>query len=136
MMMKNLFSEFLVILVIVLSLSSNALGQSSANISAKTAREMLLKDTSIVLLDVRSPGEHIEERIANKPLMPLQYVESKISELEKFKKKKIIVYCRSGNRSDMAVEILREYGFNAFNMEGGIIQWKRERFPTISGSIQ
>ena len=134
--MKNLSAYLRSVLVIVLAVAVNASGQSSSNISAKTAREMLLKDTSIVLLDVRSPGEHIEERIANKPLMPLQYVESKIGELERFKKKKIIVYCRSGNRSDMAVEILREYGFNAFNMEGGIIQWKRERFPTISGPIQ
>lgn len=134
--MKNFLTQLLLVVIVVLTLSSNTFGQSSANISAKTAREMMLMDTSIVLLDVRSPGEHIEERIANKPLMPLQYVESKIGELEKFKKKKIIVYCRSGNRSDMAVEILREYGFNAFNMEGGIIQWKRERFPTISGPIQ
>lgn len=134
--MKNLSAHLRSVLIIVLAVASIAFGQSSTNISAKTAREMLLKDTSIVLLDVRSPGEHIEERIANKPLMPLQYVESKIGELERFKKKKIIVYCRSGNRSDMAVEILREYGFNAFNMEGGIIQWKRERFPTISGPIQ
>jgi rhodanese-related sulfurtransferase len=135
-MMKYLSTYLRSVLIIVLAIAVNAFGQSSSNISAKTAREMLLKDTSIVLLDVRSPGEHIEERIANKPLMPLQYVESKIGELERFKKKKIIVYCRSGNRSDMAVEILREYGFNAFNMEGGIIQWKRERFPTISGPIQ
>ena len=134
--MKNLSAHLRSVLIIVLAVASIAFGQSSTNISAKTAREMLLKDTSIVLLDVRSPGEHIEERIANKPLMPLQYVESKIGELERFKKKKIIVYCRSGNRSDMAVEILREYGFNAFNMDGGIIQWKRERFPTISGPIQ
>ena len=134
--MKNLSAHLRSVLIIVLAVASIAFGQSSTNISAKTAREMLLKDTSIVLLDVRSPGEHIEERIANTPLMPLQYVESKIGELERFKKKKIIVYCRSGNRSDMAVEILREYGFNAFNMEGGIIQWKRERFPTISGPIQ
>lgn len=94
---------------------------------------MLQKDTSIVLLDVRSPGEHMEERIADKPLMPLQYVESRIAQLEPYKNRKIIVYCRSGNRSGLAVEILREYGFNAFNMEGGIIQWKREKFPTISG---
>ncbi|MBP6672440.1 MAG: rhodanese-like domain-containing protein [Bacteroidetes bacterium] len=136
MTLKDLRTYLRSVLIIVLAVTLNALGQSSANISAKIAREMLLKDTSIVLLDVRTPGEHREERIANKPLMPLQYVESKIGELEKFKKKKIIVYCRSGNRSDMAVEILREYGFNAFNMEGGIIQWKRERFPTISGPIQ
>jgi rhodanese-related sulfurtransferase len=135
MTMMNLRSQLFVVLF-ALSFVSNAFSQSSVDISATAAREMMRKDTSIVLLDVRTPAEHREERIANAPLMPLQFVESKIGELERFKKKKIIVYCRSGNRSGMAVEILREYGFNAFNMEGGIIQWKRERFPTINGPIQ
>jgi rhodanese-related sulfurtransferase len=131
--MRILERVFLTAAVAAVLFTATAAAQSSVNISAKEAWTMLQKDTSIVLLDVRSPGEHIEERIADKPLMPLQYVESKIAQLEPYKNKKIIVYCRSGNRSGLAVEILREYGFNAFNMEGGIIQWKREKFPTISG---
>lgn len=106
------------------------------DVTVKETRALLAKDTSIVLLDVRSPYEFTEERIANTPLMPLQYLEKKIRDLEQYKKKKIIVYCHSGNRSELAVEILREYGFNALNMQGGILQWKAHRFPTISGQVR
>ncbi len=111
-------------------------GMVNTNISAATARTMMAKDTNVIVLDVRSPREYNDERIANTPLMPLQFLEKKINDLNQYKKKKIIVYCHSGNRSELAVEILREYGFNALNMEGGILQWKRNRFPTISGGAR
>lgn len=96
----------------------------------------MMKDTNTVVLDVRSQGEYAEERIGNTPLMPLQFLERRIADLNIYKKKKIIVYCYSGNRSELAVEILREYGFTAYNMEGGIIRWKARRFPTISGGTR
>ncbi len=102
------------------------------NLTAAQARA-LMKDTNVVVLDVRSQGEYFEERIGDTPLMPLQFLERRIADLQRWKKKKIIVYCYSGNRSELAVEILREYGFSAYNMEGGIIRWKAERFPVISG---
>ena len=38
--------------------------------------------------------------------------------------KKIIVYCRSGNRSGTATKILNENGFKALNMLGGMNVWK------------
>jgi rhodanese-related sulfurtransferase len=103
------------------------------DISAAEVRTMLAKDKNAVLIDVRSPREYSEERIADTPLIPLQFLEQRMSELEKYKKKKIIVYCYSGGRSDLAVEILRDYGFNAVNMRGGLIQWKSQRYPTIKG---
>ena len=108
----------------------------SFDISPKETRSLIATDTNVVFLDVRSPMEYNEERIANTPLMPLQYLEQRINNLDKFKNKKIIVYCHSGNRSELAVEIMREYGFNAFNMQGGILRWKAERFPTINGPIK
>ena len=94
---------------------------------------MLAKDKNAVLIDVRSPREYSDERISDTPLIPLQFLEQRMGELEKYKKKKIIVYCLSGGRSDLAVEILRDYGFNAVNMRGGLIQWKSQRYPTIKG---
>ncbi|MFA5834418.1 MAG: rhodanese-like domain-containing protein [Bacteroidota bacterium] len=130
---------FLIGTVVILSMTSSLQAQqltASIDISAKEARILLAKDTNAVLLDVRSPGEYTEERIANTPLMPLQFLEKKINELNHYKHKKIVVYCHSGNRSELAVEILREYGFHALNMQGGILQWKAQKFPTISGAVR
>jgi len=123
-------------LMIMLTTSSILPQQSSSStvITAKETRKMLASDSTIVLLDVRTQGEYDSERISNTPLFPVQSLEENISDLKKYKNNKIIVYCRSGNRSGMAVKILRQHGFNAVNMQGGIIQWKAERFPTISGS--
>lgn len=127
----------IILLVFTVSLQTRAqFFKPTFDISAKETKMLMQTDTNVVVLDVRSPMEYNEERIANTPLMPLQFVEPKIKDLNKFKKKKIIVYCHSGNRSELAVEILREYGFNAYNMSGGILRWKAERFSTISGKVQ
>lgn len=109
---------------------------TSSTISAQDAHTQLLSDTSIVLLDVRTPQEHIAERIGNTPLIPVQELESRVHELDNYKNRTIIVYCRSGNRSGGATSILRKHGFNALNMQGGIIRWKAEQFKTITGSVQ
>ncbi|MCK9408711.1 MAG: rhodanese-like domain-containing protein [Bacteriovoracaceae bacterium] len=141
--MKTVLSSFSVFLMIgtamILWTISPVHAQqltASVDISAKAARVLLAKDTNVVLLDVRSPREYNEERIANTPLMPLQYLEKRISDLNQYKHKKIVVYCYSGNRSELAVEILREYGFNALSMQGGILQWKAQQYPTISGAVR
>lgn len=111
-------------------------GKNPYDLTAKELRSLMAKDTSVVLLDVRSPREYSEERIANTPLMPLQFLERRIAELAPYKKKKVVVYCHSGHRSEIALEILREYGFNALHLQGGLLQWKSNRFPTISGAVR
>lgn len=137
--MKNVHRTFIALLALGFALFTPANAQQMSgmfDIPAKEVRTLLAKDKNVVLIDVRSPQEYNEERIANTPLIPLQLLEKRIGELERYKKKKIIVYCLSGGRSDLAVEILRDYGFNAVNMQGGLLQWKALRYPTISGAVQ
>jgi len=107
---------------------------SDAVISVKDAHAQLKIDTTIVLLDVRTSEEHFSERISNNLLISVQELEQRIHELDSLKTRTIIVYCRSGNRSGSATTILRKHGFNALNMQGGIIRWKSERFKTITGN--
>ena len=109
---------------------------SPATISVQETLETLQKDSSVVLLDVRTPQEHLGERIKNSPLIPVQELENRAGELLKYKNQKIIVYCRSGHRSGIATEILVKKGFNAVSMAGGILRWKSEQYPTITGPIQ
>jgi len=85
-----------------------------------------LKDREdIILLDVRSPAEHEQVAIPGSVLIPLEQLPFRMNELPT--DKKIVVYCRSGNRSAMATYILRSRGFEAYNMAGGIINWNYER---------
>lgn len=61
------------------------------------------------LVDVRSPSEFVEGNVQGSTNIPLDQVSSN---LDKFKgKEKIVVFCRSGNRSGQAKAILEQNGF-------------------------
>ena len=87
---------------------------------------VLLNNVDYYFLDVRTIKEHETNSIPNTDCIPLQELEQRIEELNKHRKKTIIVYCRSGNRSSTAVKILNKRGFNSFNMIGGMNGWKGE----------
>tara|TARA_Y100000287_G_C14129892_1_gene309328 strand:+ start:463 stop:834 length:372 start_codon:yes stop_codon:yes gene_type:complete len=98
-------------------------GNHSATIESQDAM-MFLDDVNYYFLDVRTIKEHENKSIPSTDCIPVQELEERIDELNKHRKKKIIVYCRSGNRSSNAVRILNENGFNAFNMIGGMNGWE------------
>jgi rhodanese-related sulfurtransferase len=64
--------------------------------------------------------------------IPVQELKERVGELERFRDKTVIAYCRSGNRSGVAAEILGKHGYTAVNMEGGILQWKKENLPVVT----
>ncbi len=84
-----------------------------------------IDNDNVLLLDVRSPLEHEEVCIPNSVLIPLEKLSFSLDKLPK--DRKIIVYCKSGNRSAMATYILRSKGFDAYNMRGGIVSWSYEK---------
>jgi phage shock protein E len=99
------------------------------NISALEAREKLDKEKPL-LLDVRTPNEFYEAHIAGATLVPLQQLADRLGELEAHKNIPVIIYCRSGNRSIPASQILIKNGFKqVYNMQGGIGGWMREKLP-------
>jgi rhodanese-related sulfurtransferase len=97
-------------------------------ISAKGVE--LYGNKDYVFVDVRTINEHVAKAIPNTPVIPIQELESRIDELKKYKDKKIVVYCRSGNRSRTGTDILLKHGYNAVNLAGGMKKWKG---PVISG---
>jgi sulfur-carrier protein adenylyltransferase/sulfurtransferase len=110
---------------IILQLNSSVLQQGVPTISAADLKARLAKSTSrnIILLDVREPDEHAERHISNSLLIPLGELPQRIGELDAFKDKEIIIYCRSGRRSAQACEILMKQNFRVKNLEGGILAW-------------
>lgn len=86
-------------------------------------KEKIKNSRSVVLLDVRTSGERKQQHIKGSLHIPLQEIERRAGELEKYKDKEIICYCRSGNRSVTAAAKLKKKGFNSASMKGGIIRW-------------
>ena len=56
-------------------------------------------------------------------------LEKKITMLEAYKRKNIIVYCRSGRRSKMAAKLLKKKNFSVKNLEGGFTAWRKYFSP-------
>jgi rhodanese-related sulfurtransferase len=95
---------------------------------------LIKNDSTVVLLDVRTPTEFSSGtgHLAKAILIPVQELEQRVDELQKYKKQTIIVYCRTGHRSTSGTEILQKHGYNARNMEGGITRWKAEQLPVVT----
>lgn len=78
-----------------------------------------------VLIDVREPAEHADSRIEGAQLIPLRQLQSHVKRLPK--DQPIVVHCRSGGRSAVAVAMLKVQGFDARNLSGGIRAWIRRK---------
>jgi len=83
-----------------------------------------------VILDVRTPEEFADGHIENAINLDY-YSEIFRDELNKLgKNKTYLIYCRSGNRSGKALDIMEELNFReVYNMVGGITKWGAEGFP-------
>lgn len=69
----------------------------------------LIKKQDTVLVDVRSPWEYESEHLPGAQNIPLEELLSKVNEFRSIHKP-VVLYCRSGNRSGMAVNILKQNG--------------------------
>ena len=86
-----------------------------------------------IFVDVRESKETAAGVINGAYRVPLSTFAKSSTQLEKFKDKPVIVYCRSGNRSISAGGKLKKQGFNqVYNLTGGILAWQKEKLPLES----
>ena len=113
------------------SFLQNTQGENS--MTPEEFKKRLETDTTVVLLDVRTPQEYHSRtgHIAGSILLPVQELQSRMNELEPVKGRPLLVYCRTQNRSAAAVQMLREQGFDAYFMVGGISQWNTNQYPVV-----
>ncbi|MFI3230724.1 MAG: rhodanese-like domain-containing protein [bacterium] len=80
-----------------------------------------------IVLDVRTLEEYEDEHLDNALLIPLLDLETSAERIIPNKNAKILIYCRSGNRSLVAGDILLEKGYKDVTDFGGIIDWPFEK---------
>ena len=86
-----------------------------------------------IFVDVRESKEMATGVINGAYRVPLSSFEKNSTQLDKFKDKPVIVYCRSGNRSIGAGGKLKKKGFGqVYNLTGGILAWQKEKLPLES----
>ena len=79
----------------------------------------LVRNPSTGLVDVRSPWEYEMEHIPGAKNIPLEEIMNKVEEFKSFKSP-VVLYCRSGARSGMAVSILKQNGVADVYNGGGL----------------
>jgi len=80
-------------------------------------KEIITKKQGTVI-DVRNPDELIEGIIPGAINIPVHEIPSRIEEIKKMKGP-LVLYCRSGNRSGMAISMLKSGGVNTELLNGG-----------------
>lgn len=91
-------------------------------ISAEDAKK-IIDSENIIILDVRTPEEYNSGHIENAVLLPVTEIPDKAEEILPEKDAKILVYCRSGNRSETAARELINMGYTNVYDFGGIHSW-------------
>jgi rhodanese-related sulfurtransferase len=106
-----------------------------ADSSEVTPEEIQRRQASgerLFFLDVREPAEYAEAHIAGSTLIPLGQLAHRIGKLPQ--DQPIVAVCRSGNRSGVALSLLRRAGFtNVLNLRGGMLAWTRSGLPAKRG---
>lgn len=94
------------------------------NLTTKDFAHKIKNDKDAVIIDVRTPEEWKDGVIPNAKLINLMeptVFQQEVSKLDTGKN--YYIYCRSGNRSGQACQIMDAKGFKTYNLSGGIMQW-------------
>src|SRR5215210_165045 len=103
---------------------------SEYEITPAQLKSKMERGDSFVLVDVREPEEYAIARIPGSRLMPRASLPERLHELSTADE--IVVHCKSGVRSGMAVDFLKQAGYRRVkNLTGGILRWSDDVDPTV-----
>lgn len=103
-------------------------------ITPKQLKERIDQGNAPFILDIREPGEidicALEHDCGSH--IPMHQLPDRFQELNDYKEKDLVVYCRSGGRSAHCAEFLRAQGFKSvINLTGGILAWSDQVDPNM-----
>ena len=95
--------------------------------------QALIDDGDVTLLDVRTPEEFAAGHLAGAENVDFYATDfgDQIDALDPGAQ--YVVYCRSGNRSGQATELMARKGFTTVaDVDGGIVAWEAAGLPTVT----
>ena len=109
-------------------------GGNAQNLTPAQAT-LLMNREDALMLDVRETAEWSSGHIPGARHITLAQLEKRMSEIEKFKDRPIIICCASGNRSSSACGQLKKGGFQkVFSLGGGVSSWRDANLPLTTKS--
>ena len=97
-------------------------------IDAKSLQQKLASQQPPFLLDVRQLQElQAEGGIDGAVLIPMNELPARLAEVPR--DREVVAFCKRGQRSFNVAGWLRQQGYNATSMQGGLDQWKALGLP-------
>jgi rhodanese-related sulfurtransferase len=97
---------------------------TQTKISFQQAKELMDKHPGYLLLDVRSEEEYITGHADGAVLFPLDTINAqRAAEVVPSPDTLLLVYCRSGRRSQQAVQLFLELGYSNVYDIGSLVGW-------------
>ena len=116
----------LLCLLLLTGCGGNTSDSSYEQITQEAAKEMV-DSQEVIILDVREQDEYDSGHIPGAVLLPVGTIDGDTAAAAiPEKDSKVLVYCRSGNRSKTASSTLAELGYTNIYEFGGINTWPYE----------
>jgi rhodanese-related sulfurtransferase len=104
---------------------ADATNSTPKEVSRAEAREMV--DAGAQLIDVRADHEWEAGRLPGAVHIALPELAARAGEIDK--DRPVVIYCRTGNRSQMATLALAEAGYDVVKLSEGATGWEEEGLP-------
>lgn len=123
-----------VALSLTLGACAGAQTTGPALVDAATAEEMIVSDPDLIVLDIRTPDEVATGAIPDAKVVDF-YSASFQSDIDGLDRDATyLVYCRSGNRSAQATQLMKNLGFtDVYELDGGILNWANAGLALTGG---
>lgn len=113
-------------IIIIISILFSIMECKAQELKSVTPKEFeeLIADTTVQVLDVRTPEEYAEGHISraiNIDVLNPNFKASAIATLNP--QRTVAVYCRSGRRSKQAANVLLNNGFTIIELDKGFLSW-------------
>jgi phage shock protein E len=119
-------------IVVVYFIYSRFANSGIKSVNASAAQD-LIKESGVLILDVRTSQEFRGGHIKGAKLLPVSELAGKIGEIVDWKDRQVLTYCHSGSRSATACRILKKNGFTKIaNLNGGIMNWNSMGFKMVT----
>ena len=126
--MKKLFA----VLAVSTFLLTGCGSEANTNLGAQDFQAKT-QEAGIVTLDVRTPGEFVSGHLVNALNIDVEgsQFDAEIGKLDK--EATYAVYCRSGRRSQVAIDRMKDAGFkNLVNLNAGVQEWAAAGLPLVT----
>ena len=120
-----------IIIALILRMEIKRALSGTQTVTPAQAVQLINKEDALIL-DIREDNELAQGSIRGSKHYALSVLKQRLDELKQYADKPVIAYCKMGNRSNEACNILRQNNFtNVVSLKGGIEAWKTENLPVV-----